>query len=117
MHKDLTVKQQMSADSKFDFSQVPKFAPIKKNESRATIKETENELSVSSKLTDSSELDEKPVVTVVDISDHDIMRNHRKNRVMERINSEIVLRSSSVNKKVILNLTQIDENDYGEEKL
>ena len=107
----------MSADAKFDFSQVPKFAPIKKNESRATIKETENELSVSSKLTDSSELDDKPVVTVEDTTDLRFSSNHRHNRVMKKINSEVVLRSSSINKKVIVNLTQIDENDYGEEKL
>ena len=54
----------MSADSKFDFSQVPKFAPIVKNKAKATIKETENELSVSSQLTDSSELEDKPSITI-----------------------------------------------------
>ena len=46
----------MSADAKFDFSQVPKFAPIKKKEYRSAIKEVET---VSSNLTDSSELDLK----------------------------------------------------------
>ena len=35
---------------------------------------------------------------------------------MKKIKSEI-LRSSSVKRKVIVNLTQIDEQDYGEEKL
>ena len=36
---------------------------------------------------------------------------------MKKINSESELRSNTINKKVIVNLTQIDEHDYGEEKL
>lgn len=106
----------MSADSKFDFSQVPKFAPIVKNKAKATINETENELSVSSKLTDSSELEDKPSVTIFS-SNQDLRTDAQLNRSMKKINSEVALRSSSDNKKVIVNLTQIDENDYGEEKL
>ena len=78
--KDFTVKltpqqkkkdsnfNMLSPDSKFDFSKVPKFAPIAKKEVKTAIRETNEESTVNSMLSVSSDSKDKPKIEIVNSS-------------------------------------------------